>query len=53
MYDTELGKWSELKLLMSDGDTSVLTQDERDNLLDMIDSYIISQGWDLKDFMED
>ena len=52
MFDKQLARWSLLKLQI-ENDTRVLGEDERNNLLDMIDSYIISQGWDLNEFIQE
>jgi hypothetical protein len=54
MYDKEMAEESMTTMKqMPDGSFSIfLNEEERVNLLDMIDDFIISQGWNLKDFIE-
>lgn len=47
MYNIEQAQASLVKLKEEDNDLSVLTSAERQNLVDMLDTWWESQGWDL------
>ena len=50
MVDYELINRTLLELQI-DPDLRNLTDTERGNLLEMIDNFILSQGWDLEEFL--
>jgi hypothetical protein len=52
MVDIELARWSLIKLQM-ENDIRLLTDNERLNLLDMINEYITDQGWSVEEIMQE
>lgn len=47
--DYEEAKRSIRKIREADGDLSILSQSEYDNLVDLVDEFIESQGWDIEE----